>query len=920
MLSSLDYDILCATETWFDCSHTKGIVSNENYNFYRRDREDGYGGVGLWVKRGLKPSIVNLDKQYSNLEILAADFPGNTPFRLVTVYRPPNCNKETSNLIWSCMEKLTNVKIPVTVVGDFNLSDIRWSPHLVYAESELNLTFLQKITQMGLEQYVNEPTRFHPPTGVSNFLDLLFCTDDAFVYDVKVVDSELGSDHYAVEFSSCGPQSEQTKSTDRSFRDFDSADWVEINSFLQSINWNQDVFHSCASAQDFWNELVKVIQFAIDSFIPLKKVRTNNKIKYPKRLKSLIKKKGRLYKQRDNQEKRNEYNRLNEQIRTLTNEIAKTRENKILESKDPNALYKYIRKKRCNDNGVGPLKQDDGSVETDEIKKASLLNTCFAKNFTRDNGTIPSIGQKVPDGVFLDKSINFTPQKVREVILKLKNKKSRTPDGIPANFYKLTANQIAYPLSIVFTASFESGTLPSIWKVADVVPLYKKGESSDPNNYRPVSLTSVACKLMEMCIADEIHTYLRVFKLLAPQQHGFLSRRSTCTQLLECFEDWTSNFEAKDPTDVIYVDFRRAFDSVSHEKLLTKLKAYGIRGKLVEWIKDFLSGRSQRVCLGDSASGYLPVTSGVIQGSVLGPLAFLIFVNDLPDQFDDVTCKLFADDLKLYEKSINFENLWKALKKLEEWAFKWQLGIAVPKCGVLHIASNNPEIDFSLLDAKLPAESCVRDLGVHVSNDLKVSNHCLEISKKANKITNMMFNCLITDDIKVLLHAYKVYIRPLVEYCTPVWSPYQAKDIITIEKVQKYFTRRIYRRCGLNKLEYQDRLKFLGLSSLEKRRLHLDLCMTYKILHNECDLVASDFFVRAPTTHTETRGHRMKLRPITSQGNTRINFFSQRVVNFWNALPVFAPKTTAPVVNAMNLKCFKKRIKTIEFSKFLTFP
>ena len=922
LLSQCQYDVISVCETKLDAVKPNGVICDKNYVLHRKDRDSRGGGVALFVKRELKTSVVTIDSQFSNLEILAVDFAGSTPFRVITVYRPPNCSGETTNEIWKCIGTLTTSGKPSIVLGDFNMSEIVWFPSLHYVNSEINANFLSKMNKLGLQQYVAKPTRKNYKTNKENFLDLVFCTDDAFIFDVQVVSPIVHSDHSAVTFTSKGPNNLNAKSEteDDKYFDFSSADWESINDYLSGMNWDNKFVNGITS-ENYWNAFLNVINCAIETFVPSKKSKLNvKKTTHPKFLNDMIKKKNALYHQRECPAKRAEYNKLNEKIRKITIKNAKNRENKILSSADPNRLFNYIRKRRCNDNGVGPLKDKDGKLSTDETEKSNILNNCFVKNFTADNGKIPVFGSRVSENVFLKDYLDFTPLKVRQCLAKISHKKSRTPDGIPATFYKMTADQISYPLSVIFNISFNSGELPKIWKVADVVPLYKKGDSSDPSNYRPVSLTCIACKIMEMCIADEMLNYLRASKLLTKQQHGFLSRRSTCTQLLECFEDWTSNLENKDPTDVIYVDFKKAFDSVSHEKLLAKLEAYGFKGKVLKWIKSFLLGRCQRVCLGLSNSEYAPVTSGVPQGSVLGPLLFLIFVNDLPEQFEDVICKLFADDLKLYQVVRLFENLKKALKILGEWADKWQLNIAVPKCNALHIANKDEKCDYTIQGNTLPSESSVRDLGVYVSDDLKVSNHCMQITQKANKITNMIFNCFETDSLQHLLDSYKIYVRPILEYCTPVWNPYLIKDITLIEKVQKYFTRRLFYRCGLNKLPYPERLKFLGLESLEKRRLHYDLCMVYNILHNENDLKATDFFTLAPKSNThKTCEHHMKLFKKASHGNIRANFFSQRVVSIWNSIPKFLPGTIEPIVNSMNIKLFKTRISQLDFSKFLNY-
>jgi len=923
LLATLDYDVVVITETWLDDSVTNGMISISGaYCVHRCDRGSRAGGVAIFAKHDLETSVVPIKPEYSGLEILAVDFSGDSPLRVIGAYRPPHCDNNVSKLLWECITDLTDCPFPTIIVGDFNLPDIIWYPTLEHKDTDQCIEFLAKVSELGLEQYVTEPTHKCPKSEKSNFLDLIFCTDEQFVFDVKVSDSVITTDHACIEFSSIGPCVSKPPSKKQYFRDFENANWKSINDYLSTVTWDNLMFQNDElSTQDLWNIFISKLHKAIELFVPLKEVKPHkSKKQYPKYLSLLIKEKKKLYKQRVNRETRAKYNRLNKKIKRITDKIALNRENKILQSDDKNRLYKYVRKNRCNDNGIAPLKTKQGKLVTDESQKAKVLNQTFAKNFTVDNGSKPKFDKLVAETTFIDSDLNFTSQKVRKVLSGLKNKKSRTPDDIPAIFFKSVADNVCYPLSILFQKSFESGTLPSIWKLADVVALFKKGDASDPGNYRPVSLTSISCKIMETCIYDEIIAYMRQNNLLSRHQHGFLKRRSTCTQLIECLEDWTKQLENKNPTDVIYVDFRKAFDSVSHDKLLLKLEAYGIKGKLLDWIREFLSNRKQRVCLGNFTSNYVPVTSGIPQGSILGPLLFLIYVNDLPEIFEGVTCKLFADDLKLYGCAHDFEKIQKALEMLAKWAKEWQLGIAVQKCGVLHIGDNNPEHAYSLLDKELPIENCFRDLGVYVSSDLKVASQCFEISKKANRVTNMLFNCFQTRNYKTLLDAFKIYVRSIVEYCTPAWNPYLQKDLKLVENVQRYYTRRLFARCGLDPVSYPERLEFLGLKTLEERRLYYDLSLTYNIIHKENDLKFDELFTRAPVLH-DTRGHPLKLRYATKVNllKVRINAFSQRTIKVWNSLPKFAPHTEQPIVNASNIKLFKQRITKLDLSTFLNY-
>ena len=221
-----------------------------------------------------------------------------------------------------------------------------------------------------------------------------------------------------------------------------------------------------------------------------------------------------------------------------------------------------------------------------------------------------------------------------------------SPDGFPALFFKSIAPSIALPLSILFMQSLRNGQIPTIWKVAFVRPLFKKGLSSLPANYRPISLTSV---IMEKLQVNSMMLFLQSNHLISKNQFGFMSRRSTCSQLLATLNDWTLAVNNHAKVDTVYIDFAKAFDSISHIKLLTKIHAYGVDTNLLNWISNFLSERTQFLYIGNTFSKFLPVLSGVSQGSVLGPFLFLLFINDLPDCMTfPVETKIFADDIKIY--------------------------------------------------------------------------------------------------------------------------------------------------------------------------------------------------------------------------------------------------------------------------------
>ena len=254
-------------------------------------------------------------------------------------------------------------------------------------------------------------------------------------------------------------------------------------------------------------------------------------------------------------------------------------------------------------------------------------------------------------------------------------------------------NELAKPLALLFRKSLATGTLPNDWKEAHVTPIHKKGCKHDPGNYRPVSLTSVVCKLMESLLRDPIMSHMKHNRLFSNSQHGFRSGRSTVTQLLESLESWTKMLDEVDTKsiDIVYCDFQKAFDSVPHRRLLDKVKIFGITSNIHKWIETFLTGRRQKVRADEVLSRWCGVTSGIPQGSVLGPILFVLFINDLPDV---VNCgvEIYADDTKIFAKATNkseHDLLQENLDKMYRWSEIWQLTFHPEKCHVMHISGGS---------------------------------------------------------------------------------------------------------------------------------------------------------------------------------------------------------------------------------------
>jgi len=416
---------------------------------------------------------------------------------------------------------------------------------------------------------------------------------------------------------------------------------------------------------------------------------------------------------------------------------------------------------------------------------------------------------------------------------------------------------------------------------------------------------------MERVIVADVTAYMHEKNFITKQQHGFLSGRSTTTNLLESLSDWTLTIDNKQTNTVVYVDFSKAFDTVSHAKLITKLKGYGVYGDLLNIIDDFLTDRQQKTRVERRLSTTQKLTSEVVQGSCLGPLLFLIFVNDLADIFDnDVTPKLYADDLKIYStilSDLDSIRLQENIDKLAAWADTWQLSISRKKCQVMDISSRRQTYavttPYHIASNILPVVNCVTDLGVEVDTKLKFATHINRIVHKALNRSYLLARCFVSHDTQTLVKAFKVYVRPLVEYCSSAWSPHYVKDIKSIESVQRKFTKRL---TGLWNVPYAERLKRTGLERLDVRRVRADLLLAYKIIFGLTNVDSAQFFQLSH--NVETRGHDYKLYIPAVHTDCRKYFFSNRIINVWNDLPAS--------LDFSSFISFKSSIRRINFDKY----
>ena len=391
-----------------------------------------------------------------------------------------------------------------------------------------------------------------------------------------------------------------------------------------------------------------------------------------------------------------EYCRARNQVRALTRKIQKGLEKQVAKEArtNPKKFWQFVANKSKSRPTIPDLLLEDEDDEDENAKytstdqeKANRFNEFFASVFNEKTNEPGEQLPKSTDSSILDIVIN--EDVVMKTLKKLKPGKSPGPDGLHPRVLKEAREEIAPGLTIIFQASINRGVLPDEWLCANVSPIFKKGKKHIAGNYRPVSLTCIACKMLESIIREVVMNFLKTNKLLSDKQFGFLSGRSCTLQLLTMLDKWTSILDRGGAIDVIYFDFMKAFDKVPHGRLLQKLRAYGIDGKLHAWIQSFLTNRRQRVTVNEANSCWEQVTSGVPQGSVLGPLLFVVFIDDMPEVVDDDSLLImFVDDAKLHReiKTISDKEIEQEdCNKLSQWADTNGMSHHPDKCHVLKI-------------------------------------------------------------------------------------------------------------------------------------------------------------------------------------------------------------------------------------------
>ena len=823
-------------------------------------------------------------------------------FMLGVVYRPRwllrNMNQELYNVIRNQLRHTDCY----CITGDFNFPDIDWSRMSSNDSEEKH--FLQMLNEENMIQHVFESTR------ENSILDLCLTPNDDSVSDLKVHETFSTSDHSYITFNFNLPFNFPRKKF--TYRDFENVDYELLRAHLAIIDWDIYFDGYNDDCNMLWSIFHSIIDELMCEYVPVKEFSERKVAWLTPTLKNMYRNKKRKYRKwKNNPTRRNltEYKNYSRIVKTKVNDTKKHYERRKFHQKShkPKQFYNYIKSRTKTSEPVANLIDNERDrLVTLDSEKAELLRRQYCSVFTRDNGVLPDCPQTVLRDTICDISVDDCD--IIRAIRQMNSNSAPGPDGIHPKFINNIYPFLIKPLKRIFNLSLSTGVVPNSWKFSEVIPIYKNNRK--PNNcasYRPVCLTSYISKILEKIIHTKLLVYLRESNIISKSQHGFLSRKSTTTNLLECLDDWTLELDKHHKLDVMYIDLEKAFDSLSHEKLLYKLSKIGIGGNLHNWFSSFLIGRCFWVKVDGSRSASSTVVSGIPQGTILGPLLFILFINNVSEVLVHSKIQLYADDSKLYGDATTIEQCQafeRDILAVNDWLQSWQLRINLEKCEVLHFSRYPLEFSYKVNNRVVPAKDFCRDLGVYVDKGLTFHRHCLNVARIAHWKSKLFFKAFSCQDYDFYVFIFTTYIRPIVESATQVWNPHHIQNIDIIENVQRRFTKFL---PGLFNVPYLTRLQTLNLKSLEERRIINDIIFIFKIIRHLVDLPFDKYF---SFNRNNTRGHSLKLNLNHSRLDCRRYFFSNRCIDVWNN------KLTENEVNITSLNSFKKAIDKINFSSY----
>ena len=897
LLAFLDFHqphVVAIQETKIDSSIATSELFPETcpYSVYRKDRNIHGGGVMLLVHKDISHMPITELKNDSE-SIWVKVFANKTSHFVASWYRPPGSTSEEFQLFREQLDYIRThhkgKKLPSAhVLGDFNFKYIDWPDRLSKSGSTLSQSegqiLIDIMNDHGLEQMVHFPTR------EKNTLDLILTTLPGQFQDVHSPDKLSDHDIVSGTLKMFIPPIKKPR---RKVYLYQKGDYESMRK--DTLEFAKEKYfngHSdTRSVQENFDLLTSFIQDSADKHIPSKTSRSVSSIPW---ITPEIRRKIRRKNKTHAKAKNTGSSKLRSKFETLRRETkADVRKQHDLYvnylvgdvKANPRDFYRYINSQKKDTQGIPPLKRKNGKgVAQSDLEKAEEFNGQFTDVFSKNEHTqVPLLDRSAP---FMN-DIAVSKDGVIKLLKGLNPSKALGPDELHPRVLKELATELGPVLAHLFQQSIDTGEIPKEWSLANICPFFKKSDRSLACNYRPVSLTCVPCKLLEHIVCSNIMAHLDEYKLLSDRQHAFRKGHSCETQLTTVINDWAKILDNRGQVDTFILDFENAFDTPPHELLKSKLFSYGIGGKTLKWIDSFLCFRQQRVVVNGVKSDWAPVLSGVPQGTVLGPLLFSLYINDISSDIES-EIRLFADDCVCY-REINDEKdtmkLQRDIDRLGSWARKWGMRFQPVKCNMMQLTRKRIKkihASYTLEGTNLENVESIKYLGVTITSDLRWNTHVSNVCTKANRTLGFLRRNLHSCPQEVKEAAYKGLVRPVLDYGSSVWDPPGVVLQEELESVQKRAARFVTGNYDYETGSMTGILGQLKWESLKKRRKDNRLILLYKGLKGKASVPTDDLI---PKTRRCRNQHSMAFQtPIANTDVYKGSFFPQTIRD-WNALP-----------------------------------
>ena len=656
-------DIVVVNESWLKKSILNSeILPEYSYKVIRADRSckthpwdpsqpkkyrKHGGGVFIAHRKdiGIESTEVGLAKVQAEILTINFKLPTGKRFSLTTFYRVGTLGNENFELVKNYLTALASKKKldKHVLIGDLNFPEVLWPNSCTSVE--LHKKFIELfMTDLNHFQLITKATHKN-----GNKLDLLFTNVPNLIDNLSILERNevCSSDHFGIIFN-IKLDISLKKTIKRKVYDYSKADWKGLNFELKHIDWNNLVGNN--DTYTSWPLFKAIITKLCDKYVPKKSVRYQFQPPWfdtdcDKILSEKEKWRAKANSENGTEEDHEMFRKLRSKYKKVMNE--KMRMN-VIDDSDPflisKKFWKYV-KSKSKSSRIPETIRYKNRFRTKPCDQANLFNDFFFEQFSEESLYDIDIDMNSNDRFM---NLKFHELDVLLLLKNVNSSKAAGPDGIHGMVLKNCAASLAKPLTALFNISFVTGCIPDDWKLASIVPVHKKDDKGLVDNYRPISLTSLVMKVFEKCTRKEL--FAACENLLDTRQHGFINEKSCTTQMVPFTYDLAVGLNKKSKLDVIYFDFAKAFDSVSHDLILQKLKEnFKIDGLMLRFIRSYLQGRQQQVVIGGVRSKVLPVKSGVPQGSILGPLLFVIFINDMFKCTSKGTnIALYADDTKIW--------------------------------------------------------------------------------------------------------------------------------------------------------------------------------------------------------------------------------------------------------------------------------